>query len=83
VRVRPFDGHLRYVDVFGGHVDAQDPAGHGIRVDIADDWVELVDTWAEGQPRVRFTRPEYEAFIESVRRGQFDLLPRPRQGDDG
>jgi hypothetical protein len=64
-------------------VDAQGPAGHGIRIEIGDDWVEFVDTWADGEPRVRFTRQEYEAFVEGVRRGQFDALPRPRQASDG
>ena len=64
-------------------MDPQSPAGHGIRIEFDGDWVDFVDTWAHGEPRVRFTRHEFEAFVEGICGGQFDDLPPPRQGDAG
>ena len=79
---RPVRVVRRTSTVFGGGVDAEDPADHGIAVVMGDDWVDLVDTCSEGEPRVRFSRQEYETFVEGVRRGDFDRLPQPRTGDD-
>jgi hypothetical protein len=62
-------------------VDALNPAGHGIAVEVGEDWVELIDTLAAGNPTVRFTKDEFAAFVEAARRGDFDQenLDGPRR----
>jgi hypothetical protein len=45
---------------------------HGIEI-VVGDGVDFIDTRAEGQPTVHFSRAEFEAFAEGVRAGEFDL----------
>jgi hypothetical protein len=46
---------------------------HGLVFEFHTDGVDLIDTWAPGQPRVRFSLAEYEAFHRGVQAGEFDL----------
>jgi hypothetical protein len=67
-------------------VTAPDSPDHGLEVVVGDGWVDLVDTQADGTPAVRFTTKEWDAFLEGVRRGDFDVdpaVPRPRDAPDG
>lgn len=48
-------------------------ADHGLRFEFHSDGVDLVDSQAPGQPRVRLTLAEYEAFHQGVLAGEFDL----------
>ena len=48
-------------------------AAHGLVFEFDGDSVDLVDTIAPGQPRIRFSLAEYEAFCRGVQAGEFDL----------
>ena len=48
-------------------------ADHGLRFEFHAEGVDLVDSEAPGQPRVRLTLAEYEAFRQGVLAGEFDL----------
>jgi hypothetical protein len=62
----------------GSHEAAAD---HGLHFEFHGDGVDLVDLAGPGQPRVRMSMAEYEAFHEGVLAGEFDLdVLRERSG---
>jgi hypothetical protein len=45
---------------------------HGFGFQFGDG-VEFIDAQSDGYPAVHFTRAEFDAFIEGVRHGEFDV----------
>ena len=55
--------------------------GHGFEFQFGDG-VEFIDAQSDAHPAVHFTDEEFDAFVEGVRHGEFDL-DATETGDEG